>query len=95
MISNLLFSSLNEFFDRVPLGRIFNRLSKDLNAVDMNIAGGFNSTMVFTFFLANTIVVMNIIAPVYIYIPIIILYLAVCHFLKEYYSKPAKELTKI
>jgi hypothetical protein len=26
----LLYASLNRFYDRVPLGRIFNRLSKDL-----------------------------------------------------------------
>jgi ATP-binding cassette subfamily C (CFTR/MRP) protein 1 len=30
MTGSLLFASLNEFFERIPLGRILNRLTKDL-----------------------------------------------------------------
>jgi ABC-type multidrug transport system fused ATPase/permease subunit len=63
MVSNLLFSSLNEFFDRVPLGRIFNRLSKDLNSVDSNLPNYFSNALVFIFFLATNIVVICFIAP--------------------------------
>jgi ABC-type multidrug transport system fused ATPase/permease subunit len=58
MISNLLFSPLNEFFDRVPLGRILNRLSKDLNSVDTKILNTFTNFLVFMFFLICNIVVM-------------------------------------
>ena len=34
MIKNLLYSSINDFYNRVPIGRILNRLSKDLKEVD-------------------------------------------------------------
>lgn len=34
MIYSLLFAPINMFYDRVPLGRILNRLSKDLSLVD-------------------------------------------------------------
>ena len=95
MISNLLFSSLNEFFDRVPLGRIFNRVSKDLNSVDLNVTVFFNSSLVFVFFLASTILTISFIAPIYIFWPLIAVYLVLCHFLRVYYSKPASELTKL
>jgi ATP-binding cassette subfamily C (CFTR/MRP) protein 2 len=95
MISNLLFSSLNEFFDRVPLGRIFNRLSKDLNSVDSNLPGFFSNALVFIFFLATNIVVISFIAPVYVFLPVIVVYLICCHFLKVYYSKPSNELTRL
>lgn len=95
MISNLLFSSLNEFFDRVPLGRIFNRLSKDLNSVDANLPNYFSNALVFTFFLATNIVVICFIAPLYVFIPVIVVYLLCCHFLKVYYSKPSGELTRL
>lgn len=38
MILSLLFAPLNEFFERVPLGRIYNRLSKDLSVIDLDVA---------------------------------------------------------
>ena len=37
MMRSLFLSSLNEFFERVPTGRILNRLSKDLAVVDGEI----------------------------------------------------------
>jgi ATP-binding cassette subfamily C (CFTR/MRP) protein 1 len=95
MISNLLFSSLNEFFDRVPLGRIFNRVSKDLNSVDMNVSVALNSTLVFCFFLVSVIVTICVCGMYYIFLPIIVVYIGSCHFLRMYYTKAASELTKI
>lgn len=95
MISNLLFSSLNEFFDRVPLGRIFNRLSKDLNTVDSTLPGLFNNTLVFIFFLLNNVVVIFVIAPIYIFLPMMVVFLVLCHILRSYITKPQRELTRI
>lgn len=95
MISNLLFSSLNEFFDRVPLGRIFNRLSKDLNTVDVTLPGLFNNTLVFIFFLVNNMVVMFVIAPIYVFLPMMVVFLILCHILRSYIIKPQRELTRM
>lgn len=95
MISNLLFSPLTEFFDRVPLGRIFNRLSKDLSSVDLNVSNFFSNSSVFAFFLGSNIIVISVVTPIYVFWPVILVYLVICHFLRIYYSKPAKELTKI
>ena len=95
MISNLLFSSLNEFFDRVPLGRIFNRLSKDMSSVDLNVSNYFGNSCVFAFFLGSNIIVISVMAPIYVFWPVIIVYLIICHFLRMYYSKPAKDLTSL
>lgn len=95
MISNLLFSSLNEFFDRVPLGRIFNRLSKDLNSVDASLPNFFTSTIVFVFFLASSLVVVFVIAPIYVFLPAIFVYLVLCHFLRGFVVKPLRQLTRM
>ena len=95
MISNLLFSSLNEFFDRVPLGRIFNRLSKDMSSVDLNVSNYFGNSCVFAFFLGSNIIVISVMAPIYVFWPVILVYLIICHFLRMYYSKPAKDLTSL
>jgi ATP-binding cassette subfamily C (CFTR/MRP) protein 1 len=34
MIKSLLYASIPDFFNRVPIGRIINRLTKDLRIVD-------------------------------------------------------------
>lgn len=95
MITNLLFSSLNEFFDRVPLGRIFNRLSKDLNSIDNNLPTYFSTSIVFTFFLATNIVVIMFIAPLYVFVPVLVVYLMLCHILRMQIVKPQRELTRL
>lgn len=95
MVSNLLFSSLNEFFDRVPLGRIFNRLSKDLNSVDANIPNLFGNALVFVFFLITNTIIILYVAPPYVFAPVIAVYLVLCGLLKRYYSKPSKDLTRL
>lgn len=95
MISNLLFSSLNEFFDRVPLGRIFNRLSKDLSSVDANLPNYFSSALVFMFFLSSNLVVIFIIAPIYIFLPALVVYLLACHILRNQITVPLRELTRL
>ena len=41
MVASLLYAPLNEFFERIPLGRIINRLTKDLQCIDMEIAMAF------------------------------------------------------
>lgn len=95
MASNLLFSSLNEFFDRIPLGRIFNRLSKDLNAVDNNLPQYFSSALVFMFFLSTNIVVIFVIAPAYVFGPALLIYLVLCHILRNHVTKCQRELTRL
>ena len=37
IISSLLYASLTRFYSRVPLGRIVNRLSKDVRQVDEEV----------------------------------------------------------
>ncbi len=37
MMRGLLYAPLNEFFERVPVGRILNRFTKDIDMVDHRI----------------------------------------------------------
>jgi ATP-binding cassette subfamily C (CFTR/MRP) protein 1 len=87
MITNLLFSPLNEFFDRVPLGRILNRLSKDLNSVDANLSVFLSNALAFIFFLLTSLIIIMYCSSIWIFVPIIA-YLLGCYFLKNYYMKP-------
>jgi ATP-binding cassette subfamily C (CFTR/MRP) protein 1 len=56
MIKNLLYASLGNFYNRVPTGRIVNRLTKDLRELDESIMYSF------LFFLINTVEVFQILA---------------------------------
>lgn len=94
MITNLLFSSLNEFFDRVPLGRILNRLSKDLNSVDSTVPYLFANYLVFFFFMLCNILVILYCTSVWIMVPIS-LFLISIYMLKNYYMKPNRELVRL
>ena len=94
MMSNLLFSPLNEFFDRVPLGRILNRLSKDINSIDANLPVLFSNLLVFSFFAFCNVVVILYCTTIWIIIPII-LFLGGCTILKNYYMNPNRELVRL
>lgn len=37
MLFSLGYASLNKFFDKVPIGRILNRFSKDTQVIDLNL----------------------------------------------------------
>ncbi len=57
MAINILYAPLNEFFDRVPIGRIINRFSKDLVNIDERIGFTLNSFFVcFFFFLGDLLI---------------------------------------
>lgn len=89
MLTNLLFSPLNEFFDRVPIGRILNRFSKDLNSVDATLGTLFSNLVVFLFFLLKNIVVTVYCTTFWIVIPIAGFLIGIV-VLKNYYMKPNK-----
>ena len=38
VIRSLLYASISNFFNRIPIGRILNRLSKDLSQVDNEVS---------------------------------------------------------
>lgn len=94
MLSNLLFAPLNQFFDRVPLGRIINRFSKDLSSIDLNFSVFFANVMVFMGFLIGNSAVIVYCTSIWVLIPIVI-YLIGVYILQGYYMKPNKELVRL
>jgi hypothetical protein len=61
----------------------------------MNVSVALNGTLVFCFFLASVIVTVCVSGTYYVFLPIVVVFIASCHLLRMYYSKAASELTKI
>lgn len=45
MLYSLGHASLNKFFDKVPIGRVLNRFSKDTQVVDLNLYNQIDKSM--------------------------------------------------
>jgi ABC-type multidrug transport system fused ATPase/permease subunit len=86
MMKSLLYASLGDFFNRVPVGRIVNRLTKDLRELDEEIGIKVGNVLVTTFRLAGNLVICVYGSSPWIIIPIFIVgFLA--HRVRTYYMK--------
>jgi ATP-binding cassette subfamily C (CFTR/MRP) protein 2 len=64
MIISLLYAPITEFFERIPLGRILNRVTKDIATLDLDIGWkiGENLVNIFTF-IADVVVLVFTSSP--------------------------------
>ena len=93
MIKRLLYASLNNFFNRVPTGRIINRLTKDLRELDQSIMHAFLWFLVSSFQLLGALAICIYTTTPFAIIPMIIVgYLA--NKLRKYYLKTSREATR-
>ncbi len=70
MAFRLVHASINEFFDRVPIGRILNRFLRDLNEIDLQL--GFATSM-FTYVVCACMI--DFIVSIYASSPIMIIFI--------------------
>ena len=80
-----MYAPLNEFFERVPLGRILNRFTKDIQVIDSEICWGFNFLTMQIMNILNTTVMTMYASSPFVIIPIII-YLYICYRVQKYYQ---------
>ncbi|CAD8112763.1 unnamed protein product [Paramecium primaurelia] len=94
MISCLMYAPQCQFFERVPLGRIMNRLTKDQNVLDSELHWTFNWMLVQVFLLlANTFLNIYTSSP-WVAIPMVIYFFLCC---KTYiiYMTASRELFRL
>lgn len=86
IIKSLLYASLNKFYNRVPIGRIINRLSKDMRELDESIGFSFGGFLVSLFRLFGTLFICIYAASIWMVIPMIgVAYC--CNRMRVYYMK--------
>ncbi len=94
MIKSIIRAPINLFFDRVPIGRILNRFSKDLNLVDMSMADTF-IRFVTTIFQLIADIIICVYGGTYYVLPLVGIF---CYFSYRYqirYQKLLREIVRL
>jgi ABC-type multidrug transport system fused ATPase/permease subunit len=94
MVKGLLYASIPEFYDRVPIGRILNRVSKDLRELDETIGFSVGSLLVNLFLLIGNLSICVYASTPFILIPVA-LFLLICNKLKTYYMNSQRECVRL
>lgn len=93
LMKSLLKAPLNLFYDVTPLGRILNRLSKDLNTIDESVAFSIGTTI------AQTCSCLSCVLMAIIYIPVMLIVVIVAFIPLKYigfiYKRSSRELTRL
>jgi len=94
ILTRIIRAPVNLFFDRVPSGRILNRLSSDLSVLDNAIASSFGTLTVIFYQLIADITVCLIVGSFWIF-PLCIVFFIVAMRLQRNYMTLNREVTRL
>ena len=94
MMKSLLYASLGNFYNRIPIGRIINRLTKDLRQLDEEIGYAIGNVLVNFFSLLSTLTICIYSSTPLIFIPIIIV-MFLSNKIRIYYLKTQREVSRL
>lgn len=94
MFSKIIRAPINLFFDRVPAGRILNRFSKDLGAVDGQLSNIFGWVIGQFFSFVTDIVICIIIGTLWVF-PLAVLFFYICYRLNKNFTNINREVTRL
>jgi ATP-binding cassette subfamily C (CFTR/MRP) protein 2 len=94
MMISLLYAPITEFFERIPLGRILNRVSKDIATLDLDIGLKIGSNLVNIFSFIADIVVLVFTSSPYVLLAIFVLVL-IAKQISNSFQKAQRELIRL
>jgi len=94
IMRSLFFAPLNEFFERVPAGRILNRISKDINVVDGDLPFSFGNFLVPGFNFLGDLIFCVYSTSLYMVLPIL-LFFFICFYIQTKYMNVNRELIRL
>ena len=96
MIVNLIYAPLTEFFERIPLGRILNRLSKDISLIENDLWSTIGSVLVNSFNLIGDIFIIVYSSSYYSMAPFFVFVYFSVNYMKKYqnFNREAVRLGK-
>lgn len=93
MIKSLLYASLSNFYNRIPVGRIVNRLTKDLRELDEAIVDTISYVLISGFEMLSTLFVCIYASSPLAIIPMLIVGF-VSQRVRKYYIKTQREVAR-
>ena len=94
MTACLLYAPLNEFFERIPLGRILNRFTKDIFCIDEEIYWDLDRFFLAIMNIVYTAIMNMFSSTPYIAKPIF-LYVLICIKIQKFYYNALREVTRL
>lgn len=94
IIKNLFMAPLTEFYERIPAGRILNRLSKDLASVDTEIPFNVGNTLA-VIFKSIADLAFCIYASGVFSIPAVVVFLLLAYYLQQKFNNVNRELIRL
>lgn len=93
MMNALFIAPINHYFDVIPLGRILNHFSEDLDAVDSILPDSFLQNLQSVLFLASAFVMCVVITPYFLFVLVPLVYMI--HSIQDYFRKTSRELKRM
>jgi len=93
MIKSLLYADLNNFYNRVPVGRIVNRLTKDLRDLDEVIMEYFVYVLISIFDLMGSLFICVYAGTPLSFIPMVVA-AVIANVMRKYYLKTEREVAR-
>lgn len=94
MFSKIIRAPVNLFFDRVPIGRVLNRLNMDLSVLDNSIASTFDFFIAYVFSLAADIAVCLFVGSYWIF-PLLLIFLVASYKLQTKKMTLKREVNRL
>ena len=94
MANCLLFASVVKFYNRIPIGRIINRLSKDLKDVDEALTNVVSDFLSGNFKLLAGLIMCVYASTTLVFIPMTIFFI-LCVKIQTYYLKTLREVVRL
>jgi ATP-binding cassette subfamily C (CFTR/MRP) protein 1 len=94
IIKRVLYSSYTSFFNRVPIGRILNRLGRDLKELDEIVGASLSYSLLYFVQILSAVALIIYSSTILAFIPLVVI-LVICFFIRKYYVSALHQITRL